>query len=135
MIEHHHEGGQIFALGAETISDPRAHAGTPGLDEAAVHLEQGGAVIVALGVHGTDHAEGIRVSRELGKCLRHVDAGLPVSGKGIGTGHGDIPGLRAHKRVLLLPNGNRPAMPFGKLGLGVKQIDVARPAIHEQEDH
>ncbi len=135
FVEQHDKGGQVFAFGAEAVGHPRAHARASGLDEAGVHLEERGAVVVALRVHAADHAQAVGMPRQIRINLRHVDSGLAVLRETIWALHGHVLRLAAHEGVLRFPNRDRLAVILRQRRFRIEEIDMRRSAIHEQEDH
>ena len=53
----HDEAGQVVALGAQAVDDPRAHAGPAGDRRARVHERVGRVVVDLLGLHRADDAD------------------------------------------------------------------------------
>ena len=134
MIEEHHERREIFALRTKAVRDPRTHRGTPRLRESGVHLKKRGPMIVTLRVHRADHAQVVRMAREVWKNLRHRDARRAVLGEAIVALHRDVLRLATHECVLWLPHGDRLPVPLCEFRLRIKEIHMARPAVHEKKD-
>ncbi len=134
-LRHHHEGRQVVALRAQTISDPAPQAGKAHQDPAGIHL-----------VHrrSMDHAVGIARAQE-----RDV-VGVRDAGAARGrtypcpTGHtcpicDGCPGRAgsfSRNWLWILPKlgGQGLAVEAVQERLGVEEIHLARPAGHEQEN-
>ena len=85
------------------------------------------------GVHRADHADVVDDARRRRKQFRDLGAALSVLR--------ELP--RAAEELLVRPLDEAVndvatvlgPMMFGQLGLGVEQVDVRRPAVHEHRDH
>src|SRR6202035_617153 len=73
---HGHEPRQVLVLGSESISDPRADAGTNEPCLARVHEQEGWLVIGHIGVHGANHANVIDVLGRVGKQFADFQTAL-----------------------------------------------------------
>ena len=133
MIHEDDEAGQVLALGAEAVVDPRPHARVAGLNRAALHLEQGRAVIVARAVHRADHAQVVGVGGEAREEVGDVDAALTVLADAERALHCRAVAA-SHERVFAAIDGDLSAVETIERRLRIEQIDVARAAVHVEED-
>ena len=77
-LRHHDVRRQIFALAAETVRDPRAHARIAHQDAAGVHLVHRGRVHGAVGVEAADEADVVDALRDVREQRRDVAPALAV---------------------------------------------------------
>ena len=66
-VVHNDESRKIFIRTAEAIGDPGAERRIAGTDDAAVHLKNGGRVIVALGEHRANNRQIVNAGGYVGK--------------------------------------------------------------------
>ena len=79
-------------------------------------------------VHRANHAEIIGQSTEQGQGIADLEARLPAPGEGEG-------GTEGRGLAILTGHGNRLAIIARQFGLGVKEVDMARPAFQEHVDN
>jgi hypothetical protein len=70
-IGQHDEGRQVFVFRAQSITEPRAHAGKAIERESAIHLEGGRGVVITPGEHRVDEAKIIHTARDLRQQTAH----------------------------------------------------------------
>ena len=132
-VAQHEVGRQVLALGAEAVGEPTAQRWPAAHGAAAVEGVNGLAVVVHAGVHAADEAKLIGNLAEAGQQFREVHAALsvpvefPRTGQHLGAGPGCVVVLEFHRDI--------PAGPLVEHRLGVAQIHLAWPALHEQRDH
>ena len=133
-LRHHNVGGEVVALAAEPVGDPRphrrvAHQNMPGID--VVH---GRGVDGAVGIEGPDEAEVIHMLRRVGEEGGDIHAALAVFGK--------LPGAGEQRSVAFgeladdgaVAGGQRLAVVFGEGRFRVESVDMAGATDHEKED-
>ena len=86
-ITHHHEGGQVAAFAAQAIGHPGADAGEAHARRARVDHEEGGTVVVRLGVAGVQEGHLVHVPGQVGEQVAGPSAALAVLGPGEGGLH------------------------------------------------
>src|SRR5207248_421128 len=123
---------QVLVLGPKAIGDPGAERRAAGDRHPGVHVAAGLLVILVLGDHGADKRYLVGVPAQFGQQLRQLHAGLTAlmeperaaePGPGLLSVH-VVDKVRAWFLAVLA----------AKLGLGVKQIDLAWAAVLEQVD-
>ena len=72
-------GGEVPALAAERVADPRTHRGATVEDLAGLHRVEGKGMVVVVRVHGAHEAEIIRASGEVRDQLGQFHAALSVA--------------------------------------------------------
>ncbi len=123
----HDEAGQVGALAAQAVVDPRAHAGPAGDARARVHERVGRVVIDLLGLHRADDADVVGDAGDVRQQLADALARLAVAGE---------LDLRPKQRSSLpcswamgwpggVRLGHRLAVHGGELGLFVEQFRTA----------
>jgi hypothetical protein len=129
------KGGQVLVFCAETVVHPGAERGTAAKDGAGVHLANPAGVVDAVGDAGPQNAQLVRhlgcVRQPIGDPQPALAVLLPlafVCEQWCATfPHGGDDAAKAIGELL--------ALELLEQGLGVKEIDVARAAFHEEEDH
>ena len=132
-IEHHHEAGEVFVHAAKTVVHPRAETRTARENLAGVHLQHRRAVDGRIGDHRVNERNVIDAGGEMREETAHLLAALAILL--------ELP-LGADDPAFVLPAAPTKRLHLNglsiepvKLGLVVEGVDVAGPAIHEQEDH
>ncbi len=134
----HNEAGQVTALAAQPVSDPRTHAGPAGNERTGVHERVRRVVVDLLCGHRADDADFIRDPADVRQCAGDRLAGLAEVLKLM---------LRPEAFQLLLALklgnrlavgdrlGHRLAVHLGELRLVVERLKVRRPAGHAEVNH
>ena len=134
-FQQHDKGGQVVALAAESVDDPRAHAGPAQARKAIVEQVERGSVREAVVIHGTDDGDIVDALREFGKEIRDFNArlavlaeGAPAADDGLLIEFGE---LQLHASEA---GGHELAVEFVERGLGVEGFQMRRSAVHEEKD-
>jgi len=135
VVQQHDEARQVVAGRAESVGDPGAEAGPAGEDAAGVHLADAADVVQPVGPARADDAELVGVAADVGVPVRNrqptVSVALPPASRRQQGVFRD-----SHRRDHPFDRfGQRLARQPVDLGLGIERVDVAGPAVHEQEDH
>ena len=77
-VGQHDEGWQVVGFTAQTVSNPRTHAGESGKDLPGIHHEITRAVQGRLALHRVNETHVVHASGELGQKITHPDAGLAM---------------------------------------------------------
>ena len=122
--------GQVLVLGAERVGDPRTDRRPTGDDHAGVHHPARLLVIAMLREHRANDGDLVRVLRDVRQRLGELGAALAVLAKAKRAleqvaGDAFIVGDLSGRRLAVVAIEHR---------LGVEQIDLARPAVHEELD-
>jgi hypothetical protein len=134
-IRQHDERGHVGVLGAEAIRHPASQARLAHLDGAGVHLIDRLRMIHAVAMATADDAHLIGDARHVRQEVADLDPALPMLPKRL---------HRCQQRVLrdfasrfdgAVALRQRFARMADEFGLRIEQIDVARPAVHEEPDH
>ena len=129
-IGQHDVGRQVLILGAQPVGDPGGQGRPAGDRHAGVHRPDGLLVVAVQGEHRADHGEVIGVPGDVRQRLGELQARPAVPGEPIRAAEQVAGELLVVGHFL----GRRLAVVFGEHRLGVEQIDVARPAVHEELD-
>ena len=131
-VEHDDESGQVLVLAAETIIRPRPQARAAREDLARVHLQHGRPVDRRVGGHRVQERDVVDAGGEVREQVADHLAALAV---GL-----EFP-LRPDDAAFVLLatpaerlHGDRLAVEIVELRLVVERVDLARAAVHEQED-
>ena len=131
----HDESRQVLRLAAQPVEHPRAHGRAAHLYAAAEEQQLAGMVVEGVGVHGAHQAEIVGAGADVRDEIGELDAALPVRRETRGLASTAALGLvKARRRSLVSSGRQRLAVPLLELGLGVEEIDLAGPALHEHED-
>ena len=131
-VEHHHEPRQVLVDRAEPVVHPAAERGRPAEQLAAVHHQHGAAVDGALGVHALDERDVVDAGGQVGEQVADPRAALAVLPEvPLGTDDAALVAVAAAALGLHLDG---LAVEPVELGLVVEGVDMARAAVHEQED-
>ncbi len=133
-VAHDDEGREAVALAAETVGDPGAYAGVAHTRQAAVHHEEGGAVIVRFGMAGMDEGHLVDMLREMGEEGGDGLAAFSMAFEFKRALHESADGA-AEEAGELIEVFQRLAVEFLQGGLIVPGIDLAGAAVDEQPDH
>ena len=132
-VEHDDEAGQVLVHAAQAVVDPRAEARAAGEDLARVHLQHRRAVDRRVGGHRVQEGDVIDARGQVREQVADPLAALAVLL--------ELP-LRPDDPALVLLAAAAEglhlhglAVQAVQLRLVVERIDVAGPAVHEQEDH
>ena len=135
---HHHEGRQFVGVAAEAVAHPRAHA------RPARHLrprhEKGHArgVVHRFGVHAPHQADLVGDAADAGQHLAHLDARFAVLPEALDRRDDRPLGIAArHRREPCAAAdalGDILATAADQRRLGIKQVDVRRPASLPEHD-
>ncbi len=124
----HDKAWQVFVFGSESVEQPRAHRWTSRLGLAAGHHQQRRFMIRNIGMHRTDHTKVIRAAAKVWKQFADFKPRLTMFVKTKRRFH-----QSARFSLRLFFRSGRPLpIVLRQLRLGIKRIDLARPAIHEQ---
>jgi hypothetical protein len=133
-IGQHNVGGQIAVFAPQAISDPTPRAGPTHEDAAGIHLIDRLRMVHAIAVQRANHAQLVGQFGDVRQELTHRDGRLAARFELL---------HRLEQRILhhVAPRHDfaellrqRLARVLDEVGLGVEQIDVAGPAVHEQPD-
>ena len=133
-IVEHDVGGEVLALASQSVHHPRAERRMPGDHPPGLNQIHRRLVRNVRGVEGANERDVIDVPRQVGQCVRHPHAALAVTRKLEGAAHeraGVLDVLDLARNLV----GISLAVVRIERGLGIEQIHLARPAIHEQVDH
>jgi hypothetical protein len=129
-----HVRGQALRFGAEAVDEPAPHRRATGdAGDAAVEVADRDFVAVVPGVHGAEQADIVHDAGGVREEFRDFGAALAVLlelpraaeqflARAVDEAEVDVP-------LVIL------AVVPGEFRLRVEEIDVARPAVHEQRDH
>jgi hypothetical protein len=133
--DHHHEAGQVFILGAKSISRPRPHRGTPLALEAGEEQQLGRRVVELARVHRAHHAKIVGDGLEVGHGVAHPHAGLAVLGE-LPRGAHQFRDTGGEGETAPFEDGLRAILPvvFHQFGFVVEEVEVRRRARHVQVD-
>ena len=128
--------GEIFVRAAEAVTEPRAHARPSGQLRASLKERDRRVVIDGLGVHGLDEAEFVHKLRRPRHQVADPRAALAVLRElEDGAGHGQRGLIARHTgQALAHAHAGGQVLPvvFVERGFVVEQIELRRPAGHEQ---
>ena len=133
-IVQHDVGRQVLVHAAQGVGDPRAHGRLAREHSPAVHLEKRRLVGQIRGEHRADHGDVVDAAGQMRHGIGDPGAALSVAGE-LKRAAKQRPG---RARVFHLAGDLveiRLAVQLVQQRLGVEQIHLARPAIHEQVDH
>lgn len=132
-VEHDHETGQVLVHASQPVVHPRAQTGTAGEDPAGVHLQHGRAVDGRIGGHRVDEGDVVDAGGQVGKEIADPLAALAILLE-LPLRPDDatfVPLAAAAERF----DRHGLAIEFVELGLVFEGIDLARPAVHEEENY
>ena len=125
--------GQVLVLGAQAVHGPAPERRPADERLAGVHLHQGRAVGVAVGVARADHGQLVGVLADVREVIGDHQAAL-AAGAERAEGRRQKADLAAAGVDELLVRRQRLAGVLLQLGLVVERVDLARAAVHHQED-
>ncbi len=129
------EGGEVGGGAAEAVGDPGADAGAAGDGEAGLEEGLGGGVVELVGVDGADKADIVGDGGEPGEGFGEFHAGLSMGGEfELGAHHGGIGADEGEALAVSDGWGQGFAVHAGEGGLGVKEVEMAGGAGHEEVD-
>ena len=134
-IGQHDERRQVAVLAPQAISHPTADARPAHQDAAGVHLIDRLRMIHAVAVQAADHAQLVGMFGDLRQEVADLQARLAARPKRLDRREQRILGHFAPRHHHAEALGQRLAGVLHEVGLGIEQIDMARPAVHEQPDH
>lgn len=129
FISENDECRQVLARGAEPVCDPRSGAGIPRSAKSAVHLKHRRSMIARLAPAAFHKRQPVSVTRRPGKYFAHPRAALAVLTERK---------WRPQQRSIFAEEGRDVrflSMVPVQFGLGIKQIERARSALHEQPNY
>ena len=129
---HGDEARQILVLGAQTISQPRSHAGTSRLQMPDVHHHHRAGMFRRVRMHRMDEAEIIDQFCHVRKNLTDPPAALTILPKRIRRWH------QSHFCVsqrLAIDRFRPLARVFGNFRLIIERVDLRWPSRHKQLNH
>ena len=134
----HHKGGQARVLTAQAVAGPGSKTGAARLLVTGLQQGDGRIVVDCLRVHGTDEAQLIHDAGGVRQQFAHPGAAFAVAPE-IEQGSRDRQGLlpAGHAReALITTHGRRQflAVQGAQAGLVIEEIELRRPAMHEQVD-
>ena len=135
----HDEPRQVVRRAAEPVGRPCAHARPAELRRAGVHEELCRRVVEHVRRAGADEAHVVHDPRRARKQLAHPHSGLPVAAEGALRSEqlGLVLERAVHEREPLAREiriGDRLAVELRETRLGVEQVELRRPAGHEEVD-
>ena len=136
--QHDHKSRQVAALRTQAVAEPGAHARQPRLRPARLHESHRWIVIDRLGMDRADDAHLIGTRPQVRQQLAHLLARSAMPDKAKRRPRRlKTPLIARHQRdALRAEYGRRHVLPvaLSQRRLVVEQIDVRRPARHEQID-
>ena len=134
-IGQHDERRQVVVLGAQAIGDPAADARLAHQDAAGVHLIHRLRMVHAVAVQLRITHRSSASSAICGRKSLTSRPDWPRGRSGLTGGQERILGHLAAGHHHAEALGQRLAGELDQIGLGIEQIDMARPAMHEEPDH
>ena len=125
------EARQVLVLTAQAVGDPRPEAGMDGVDPAGRQVADRGLMVRRNGVHRADDAQVVDAVAQMGQQVADEDAALAARPEAEWRGIQPAGGAFGADFDVARPL----ACELVDFGLGVKQVDVRRAAVHEEEDH
>ena len=133
-VGEHDEPGQVAVLAAEAVHGPRPEARPPREHRPRVHLADAADVVEPIRPAGAEQGEVVGTLGHVRQPVAEVEAGLSVLGE-LAFGGEQVVASGAHRREHFAEaGGQRLAVLPREFGLRVGEIDVTRPAFHEQEN-
>ena len=132
-VGHHHEARQAVVFGAEPVAEPTAQARLTDHHVARVHLQATRCVRGRVGVHRADHAQLVGKTGGMRKEAADLETALTMLSECEWRLHQppDRAAVGADRRWALIGR----VVVSRERRLVVEGVDLARGAIHEQEDH
>ena len=134
LVEEDDIARHVLVFGAEAVDNPAAQRRPTDERLAGVHLHERRAVGMGVGVAGADHRHLVGMLAHLREEVGDRDPALPT-GLERPAGRGELAHRAAAGIDELHLRGDRLAGIFLERRLRVEGVDVARCAVHEEEDH
>ena len=131
-VGQHDERRHVTILRAQAIGRPGTEAGFAHENRAGVHLVHRLRMVHAVAVATAQHANVIRVPGDVREEVADLEAGLAARAKRLDRAKQRIARDFAARHHLAKTARQRLAGVLGQVRLGIEQIHVARPAVHEQ---
>ena len=125
-------GRQVLIDRPQAVNNPGTNRGTSGLHNPRIEVPDRLLVIGMRGHHGTDHGDLIRMLSRLRQQLRKIPCRIFRDAKTERATHPRAGLLHVHRIHITLRRASVHAV--DKLGLGIKEIYMTRPAILKQQD-
>ena len=133
MIEHDHIAGQVLICRSQTVVDPRSATRMSLTQKSRIHLQQPAAVGEAIGIHRADHRHVVDARRKMRIQIRDRQPALAGRAE-LACAAQQLAWIADLKQGVGVQVGHRLAVVLIQFGLRIPQIDLARSAVHEQED-
>ena len=135
IVEQHDVAGQFLVFGSQAVESPRTKRRATGQHAAGVHLANAADVVQAIGRAAADDRDVVDAGGDFGipiadPCARlAMLPELALAAEQIGVGGAAHRRHWPHETI-----GQRLAGQLVERRLGIEQVDVARPAVHEAPD-
>ena len=132
VIVHDHIARHVLVFGPQSVGQPGTNGGMADSGHTAVHLNQGGSVVVGIAVAALQEGHVVYAGCQVRELLGDPLTGLAVPLEPVWRLHQSPNGLLTEKGHEILRGGLPVHLVQNRLGL--EQIDPARSSVHEQKD-
>ena len=135
VVEKNHEAGQVAVFAAQAVVDPGAQAGAAAEQAPRIH-HRDAADVVEPGAHaGVNHAKVVDVVSNVAIPIGNGQTALAAASPFAGQSQHGIFGHRHRREDALDRLGERLTGKARDRRLVIERVEVARTAVHEEEDH